>query len=204
MNEKFTWREAWQEKNFRIQLIISFCILICIVVFVPRFFEFIQQRNGPVLNDPVLRLLTSHDLSFFTFFLIYSSALVALISFLFYPHILLYSLQSYCLLITLRMLCIWLVPLNEPPSMIMLNDPLIELIGYRGEIITKDLFFSGHTSTLLLFFFAAPNRSLKVFFLLTSVSVAVCVLIQHVHYTVDVLAAPLFSWISYRICFRKR
>lgn len=204
MNEKFTWREYWQERNFRMQFIASLGILIGIIIFAPHFFEFIQQRNGAVLSDPLLQVLPPHDLSFFTFLVIYSSVVVAVISFSFYPQILLYSLQAYCLLVIMRMLCIWLVPLDEPPAMVLLSDPFIEVIGYRGENITKDLFFSGHTSTLLLFFFAAPNRSLKFFFLLTSVTVAACVLVQHVHYTIDVLAAPLFSWLSYRICFRRR
>lgn len=204
MKKNFTWREALQWRSFRIQWIITLCILFCIVIFVPQFLKIIQQRSGYILYDPILQWLAPRDVSFFTFFLIYSSVLVAVISFSFYPLQLLYILQAYCLLIAMRMFCIWLVPLDEPPAFITLNDPFIELIGYRGEPITKDLFFSGHTSTLLLFFLGAQNRFLKVFFLLTSVTVGVCVLIQHVHYTVDVLAAPFFSWICYRICFKGR
>jgi hypothetical protein len=84
-----------------------------------------------------------------------------------------------------------------------LNDPFVDFVGYGKNIITKDLFFSGHTSTLFLLFLIARKRALKIFFLAITLAVAMFLLKQHVHYTIDVLAAPVFAWISYRICFNR-
>jgi hypothetical protein len=203
MKSKKSWQEAWQERNFRIQLMASFGVLLLIALLLPHFFIFIQARDGYTMHDPVLQLLVPKNFSLLIFTLIYSALITALISFSFYPMLLLRGLQAYCLLLLVRTLCIWLVPLNDPPGMIVLNDPFVGYIGYGGKPISKDLFFSGHTSTLFLFFLAAPNRGLRIFFLIITLVVASCILLQHVHYTIDVIAAPFFSWICYRICFPK-
>jgi hypothetical protein len=198
---ELTWSEAIWRDNYRIQFLVTITILFSIAVLTPYFFTIIQQRNAPVLNDPLLNVLTPHNLSVFTFILIYSGIITAIISFSIYPYFLLRAIQAYCLLTVMRIICIWFFPLNDPPQIIVLIDPFVNTIGYGGKIITKDLFFSGHVSTLFLLFLAAHKRALKYFFLVITVAVAICLLIQHVHYTIDVIAAPVFAWVSYRICF---
>jgi membrane-associated phospholipid phosphatase len=85
--------------------------------------------------------------------------------------------------------------------MIPLHDPLVRLFG-PGKLLTKDLFFSGHTSTLFLLALAVPGRIAKTLFVLCTAAVAFCVLAQHVHYAIDVLAAPLFAYASFRFARR--
>jgi hypothetical protein len=87
--------------------------------------------------------------------------------------------------------------------MLALEDPLVQLFG-TGEVLTRDLFFSGHTSTSFLLVLLAPGRATRAFFLACSVAVAGCVLWQHVHYTVDVLAAPPFAFAAYALASRAR
>jgi len=69
---------------------------------------------------------------------------------------------------------------------------------YGGKFLTKDLFFSGHTSIQFLSFLCLQKKSDKVLALISTILVASLVLVQHVHYTIDVLAAPLFTWLSYK------
>ncbi|MGB2958557.1 MAG: phosphatase PAP2-related protein, partial [Bacteroidota bacterium] len=108
------------------------------------------------------------------------------------------ALQSYVVMVGIRMVAMSLVPLEPPPTMISLTDPTVEYLG-TGTLLTKDLFFSGHTSTLFLLFLSAQIRWQKGMFLVCFVVVAVCVLIQHVHYTIDVFAAPFFAYGAYRL-----
>ncbi len=82
----------------------------------------------------------------------------------------------------------YLVPLDPPAGHILLNDPFVETFG-TGNLLTKDLFFSGHTATLLILFLVAEKGVYKYFLLAAIILVAVFVIIQHVHYTIDVLAA---------------
>ncbi|MFC2136330.1 phosphatase PAP2-related protein, partial [Bacteroidota bacterium] len=67
-----------------------------------------------------------------------------------------------------------------------------------GEIYIKDLFFSGHTSTMFLLFLTAGSKNLRMVFLLLTILVAFCVIIQHVHYSIDVIAAPIGAYIGYK------
>ena len=111
------------------------------------------------------------------------------------------TLQAYVVMVLLRILAMWVTQLEAPPKMIPLHDPLVRLFG-PGKLLTKDLFFSGHTSTLFLLALAVPDRRSRALFLVCTAAVAVCVLWQHVHYTVDVLVAPLFAWASFRLARR--
>jgi hypothetical protein len=98
----------------------------------------------------------------------------------------------------MRMCTLFVFPLEPSKVIIPLSDPLIDQLFYNNNIITKDLFFSGHVATLFLFVLAVPNP-LKYVFIVITLLVAILILIQHVHYTIDILGAPLFSWIGYRI-----
>jgi hypothetical protein len=114
------------------------------------------------------------------------------------PRALVLALQAYVVMVVLRIAAMAVTPLEAPPGMIPLHDPLVRLFG-PGKLLTKDLFFSGHTSTLFLLALAVPGPRWKAFFVLCTAAVAFCVLGQHVHYTIDVLAAPVFAYASFRL-----
>ncbi|MDM8176234.1 phosphatase PAP2-related protein [Olivibacter sp. 47] len=65
---------------------------------------------------------------------------------------------------------------------------------WKGRFYYQRSFFSGHTSTMFLIFLCLPNRVDKLLALIATLLVGSMVLIQHVHYSIDVLAAPLFTW----------
>ncbi len=93
------------------------------------------------------------------------------------------------------MISIYLVALDPPDGLIKLIDPLTSLTyGGRGIFMTKDLFFSGHTSNLFMFYLCLQKRRDKLFVLLGCIIVAVLVLVQHVHYSIDVIAAFIITW----------
>nr|WP_262898321.1 sphingomyelin synthase family protein [Hymenobacter siberiensis] len=70
--------------------------------------------------------------------------------------------------------------------------------------IVRDLFFSGHTATMVLLTLVGRGRSWRWVLGLMSVAVGVLVLVQRVHYSYDVLAAPFFAgaayWLAGRVC----
>jgi membrane-associated phospholipid phosphatase len=192
------WKEAFKNRKFRIEFIITFILLILVLKTLTGFLNFIETRNGVVLNDPLLNLFEPIDLTWLTFGLIYISLFTALYFFIKKPGLLLTALQSYILLIIFRIIAMYLLPLNPPDKMISLNDPFVEFFG-TGQLLTKDLFFSGHTATLFLLFLLAEKKLLKSFFLISTILVAISVLFQHVHYSIDVFAAPFFAYCSFII-----
>jgi len=195
------WAEAFRDRGFRLRLSLTLPALVAALALLARFLDGVEARPGVVLPDPVLALLPPRDLTWLTFGLIYLGLFFGVARLSTAPRRLVVTLQAYVAMVLLRILAMWVTPLEAPPGMIPLHDPLVRLFG-PGTLLTKDLFFSGHTSTLFLLALAVPGRRSRAFFLFCTAAVAVCVLWQHVHYTVDVLVAPLFAWASFRLALR--
>lgn len=177
---------------------ITLPLLVAVLSVLARFLERNESRQGVVLSDPVLALFPPHDVTWLTFGLIYIGLIAAIVYLLRHPATLLVAMQAYALMVVFRIIAMSLLPLEPPPAMLPLNDPLVEVFG-TGRLLTKDLFFSGHTSTLFLLFLVTPRGVLKTVFLVCTVVVACCVLAQHVHYSVDVFVAPFVAYASVRM-----
>lgn len=192
------WHSAWQIPSFRIKFLGGLVLLLAILIYFPFFFKAIENRNGGVLTDIVLQWIRPRDVSLLVFLLIWASFLLLIIRLIPDPDLVLLTLWGYGLLTVLRMICIGLVSLNPPEGLIPLADPLTNLF-YGSHYITHDLFFSGHTATVCLIFFCLKRRWDKYFTGLATVLTGLFLLIQHVHYSVDVLAAPLITYAVYRV-----
>jgi hypothetical protein len=195
------WTEAWRDRHFRIHLLLTVPALALSLATLARFLDRVEARPGVVLPDPVLALLAPRDLTWLVFSLIYLGLFFGVARLATDPRRLVVALQAYVVLGLFRIAAMWVTPLAAPPGMIPLNDPLVRLFG-PAKLLTKDLFFSGHTSTLFLLFLAVSGRRTKVFFLVCTAAVGASVLAQHVHYTIDVLAAPFFAYASFRLASR--
>ena len=68
----------------------------------------------------------------------------------------------------------------------------------KGGYIVKDLFFSGHVSAVMLFYFVVDQKLTRKILLVLAFLIGAFLLIQHVHYTMDIIAAPIFSFIAYK------
>jgi hypothetical protein len=199
LREDPSWKEVWTSGPFRIRAGLTLlCMIVALTVF-SRFLEYVEARPGAVLVDPVLPLLVARDVTWLTFSLIYASLLIALVPLLRRPERFLLAAQSYTLMILFRLVGMYLLPLDPPPGMIPLQDPFVEYFVGGGGMLTKDLFFSGHTSTMFLLCLTASSLRFRLVFLFFTMMVGFCVLWQHVHYSVDVLAAPFFAFGAVRI-----
>ena len=192
------WSYYLKNKNYRLTIIITIVFLIPVILSLTNFLAFNETRTGAIINDPFLKLFNPIDLTWVTFSLIYGALIIAMIYFVQFPVLLLTALQSYGIMIIFRMLTMYSLPLNPPENIIMLEDPFVQFFG-NGDVLLKDLFFSGHTSTMFLLFLISRKKSLKYIFLLCTILVGLCVLLQHVHYTVDAITAPFFAYGSYMI-----
>jgi hypothetical protein len=197
-NLKSAWMTELQKKYFRNMLIATIFLLAVSLLTLAKFLAYNELRPGFSFDDPLLRTFTPIDVTWLTFGLIYLGLVIALTTLCFYPERMLMALQSYTLVASLRLITIYFLPLNAPHEIIPLKDPFVEFFG-GGNTLLKDLFFSGHTSTMFLFFLTSPSKILKPIFLACTILVAYCVLVQHVHYTIDVITAPFFAYTSYRI-----
>jgi membrane-associated phospholipid phosphatase len=197
------WKTGFRKSKFRTEFIITILVLIVTLHLLSRFLVFVEAREGAVLADPLLPLFNAVDLTWLIFGLIYFSLVAAVIIFIQVPQQIMLAIQSYIVMVVIRIMAMYLTPLDPPPGMIPLNDPVVEVFG-TGQLLTRDLFFSGHTATLFLFYLVTERKLFKSLFLVCSILVALSVLLQKVHYTIDVLAAPFFAYGSFIIVTRIR
>lgn len=193
---KDNWKNAWASPEFRKHFIITLSALVLLAAFIDHFFYFIQSRNGHPLRDVVLDWLPAHDVSIYIFASLYAGAIIAMASAMRHPEALLTGLQAYGYLTLMRMVTLYFIPLEPHPAIVPLEDPFIGFLFYDKIEITKDLFFSGHVSTIYLLYATASNRNLRIFLAIDTLVLALLMFVQHAHYTVDIVAAPLFAIFS--------
>lgn len=199
VNFKNDWKKAWYNNAFKIQCAFTLFVLIALAVFINDFFSYVEQRSGSIINDYLLNIIPPKNVSFYIFLLIYSFILLSIVNLFWYPELFLKGLQAYCFLTILRIISIYLFPLEPPSLMVILKDPFVDHFFYNNINITKDLFFSGHIGTLFLLFLLNPVKKLNVVYLAGIILTAVLISIQHAHYTIDVIAAPIFVWICFKL-----
>ncbi|MFH1197369.1 MAG: phosphatase PAP2-related protein [bacterium] len=192
------WKSCFANKHFRVRFFITIFLLVVVLLSLSNFLQYNETREGFSFTDPILLYFNPVDVTWITFLFIYLSLIIGIGYLLQHPNQLMIAIQSYALLVVIRICVMYSLPLNPPAGLIPLNDPFVQFFG-SGQILEKDLFFSGHTATILLLFLVSKNKILKMVFLLATMIIAICVLLQHVHYIIDVLAAPFFTYASYRI-----
>ncbi len=195
-----TWRDAWARPMVRRQLLATVATLVAVLFVFSHFVLFIEKRPGVVLPDPILASFQARDVTWAIFAFIYGSIVVGILYLLSHPRGLLVALQAYVIMMSVRMVVMYLTPLAPPNGIIPLVDPFAA--AGTGTTLLKDLFFSGHTSTLFLIFLTARLGSVRMIFLLCTIVTGTLLLLQHVHYSVDVVAAPFFAYVSYRAAVR--
>lgn len=192
------WKTELEDKNFRNLFIIAvFTTTITLVLFA-NYRIYNEARIGVEIPDPFLSLFPPIDLTWSTFAMIYLGLLAGIYFFIQRPQLFVHTLLTYTILVLFRMLLMYSLPLESPHDIIALRDPLVEFLGSEKPL-DKDYFFSGHTATMFMLFLLSCKSKIKWIFLVGSILIGLSVIIQHTHYTVDVLVAPFVAYASYRI-----
>ncbi|PIP54953.1 MAG: hypothetical protein COX07_02545, partial [Bacteroidetes bacterium CG23_combo_of_CG06-09_8_20_14_all_32_9] len=195
----FNWKEFFKLKQFRLRVFITIPLLVTILISITNFLTFNEFRRGVIIHDPIINYINPIDLSLITFSLTYLSVLFGTLLLLTKPKLTLITLNSYMMILIFRMITMYLLPLEPPVEIIPLRDIILESSFYSGRINLKDLFFSGHTASVFLFFLVFNNKWIKAIFIISTIFIASCLVIQHVHYSIDIIVAPIFAWISFKM-----
>lgn len=194
------WKHAYKSERFFSKFLGTLVLLISMMILFSVFTDFIEQRAGIRFQDPILEMFAARDLTWAIFTCIYGAIIAGVWILLYDPNRLRILFLAYTLMVFFRLIMMSLLPLDPPAGMILLQDPFVSFF-VEGKTLTRDLFFSGHTATMFLLFLTTPARSKKLF-LFISIIVAAGVLLQKVHYTIDVLVAPFISFASYFIAVK--
>jgi hypothetical protein len=193
------WRKAWALSAYRNQFVLTVLVFLGSCMYQFYYLRLWQARSGVQVNDVIQNMLPPFDFSIPIFTLEYSVLLIVFIFVLAEPVRLIKGLQMFAMLMLARAAAVYFVPLEPPADMVFLHDPMAEMFLHTKEVIvTKDLFFSGHVSSLALLGLIATNRYIKMYAAFATVAVALLIVWQHVHYSMDVAFAPVVSYVIYR------
>jgi|JI10StandDraft_1071094.scaffolds.fasta_scaffold33973_5 membrane-associated phospholipid phosphatase len=200
---KSEWLTFAESKARRIEFLFSATLITTIMFCLLFYLRYNETRAGVVLQDPLIAMIPPADLSNLTFVLIYSGIVSTVIMLLTHPMRLTIGFQIYAVYAALRLLGMWLVPLEPPAGFIPLVDPLMAW-AHTGQQLNKDLFFSGHTATMFICYLILPPGWGRPIFLVGVVVMGVCLIVQRVHYSVDVLSAPFYCYGAMGLVMRVR
>ena len=195
-----TWKDAFNSTPFKLYLVLNLIALIVFIAVLPVFFNtVIQPKPGIQLTDWFMNLFEPRDWSTFIFIIIFGAPALFFVANFKNPEAILLSLQCYVIVNYLRIASIYLFTLEAPEGLIALNDPFLAKVAYGGNaVFVKDLFFSGHTSTLAIVYFIEKRKNLKALLFISTLIVGLLLIWQRVHYSIDILGAWVITWLVYK------
>ncbi|MFT4565215.1 MAG: hypothetical protein ACI9FN_000165 [Saprospiraceae bacterium] len=186
-----------QNMSLIVLMILSFLSVIFALLSSKVYLAYNETRAGWDLYDPVIESIGPIDLSTPIFLLTYGCIIIGLICSMTTPKKLIQTNFTILCLLVYRLLCMYLVPLEAPLDIIPLQDAFLMNTTYGNQLLVKDLFFSGHTASVVILFYLVDHKNISKIFLAMSVIIGSMLIMQHVHYTIDVLVAYIFAHISY-------
>ena len=189
-----TWKEIFQ--TTRVRWAIAFWVVSLLVMFlyVPFFYsQIINPKAGYLIDDPLLNALTPINWSLPIFAILYAAVIQTLVSSAKKPEVFILGATTYCAVNILRVFTMYAVTLEPPVGMILLADPISSIL-YPDSGFAKDLFFSGHISTIMIMVLVEENRVAKISKIIGATLMGVFLAWQHVHYLIDLLAAPIITY----------
>lgn len=194
------WVALFKNRKYFICFVIVLALTLSSLKLCSVFLLYNETRSvGIQLNDSLLNLLNPKDVSKPLFLINWIGIFLGMATALRLPKKALALMISVICFVVLRSTSLMLFPLLPPEGIIPLRDTFLECSFYDDQVLVKDLFFSGHTASLVILFLYADIKWIKITIGVITCVVATLLMVQHVHYTIDIIAAPFFAYAAYRI-----
>lgn len=192
------WSIALNDKRFVAVFFANF--LLCLVLYfsIAHWLLDNSNRAGAVIDDPIQAFFKPIDLSYVIGLFTYTSTGLFLAYIVQFPLLLHRVFRSFAAVFVVRAICIFLLPLAPPAGTIPLYDPITDYAVNEGKIL-NDLFFSGHVSDLIIFALAVTHTNLRRWLFFAAFAVGSMLVIQRVHYSIDVFCAGFFAYGCHRV-----
>jgi hypothetical protein len=189
----FNYKGFWTREHVR-SLVNALILLALATVFQYYASAYVDRTPGNPAVDLFLSILPVVNLNF----LIVEGALAAIalsvILVLAKPQYLLFTLKAGAIFIATRAMFIAVTHIGIYPGQINPDVGFFDRI-YTGLGLEAGFFFSGHTGLPLLMALILWNKKFwRYAYIILSIVFGVAVLFAHIHYTMDVLAAPYMTY----------
>jgi len=178
-------------------------LLLLVVSLVTQFY--VSGYTDTVSSSPVTDIILSNIRTYNvggifvygSFLLLFFSLVVVLPKSQYAP----FAMKSVALFTLIRSLFVILTHISIFPTRIVIESAMFSGAIWNGIFSGNDLFFSGHTGLpFLLALMFWHNKNIRAIFLGFSITFAVVVLLGHIHYSIDVLAAYFITYSIFQIC----
>jgi hypothetical protein len=162
-------------------------------------FEFALRPTSNYVGDLILDNIPALDLNFLIVEGAFLAILFGLILIFRHPRSILFALKALALFIIIRAFFISLTHVGIHPESIAPGLGFFDAI-YLYLNFQTGLFFSGHTGLPFLFALIFwEHRRTRFVLIGVSILFGIAVLAAHVHYSIDVFAAPFMAYGIYRL-----
>ncbi len=195
------YKTYFTDKNF----LISFFggLLLLIVSLAMQFYisGYVNNLPSTPVTDLILSNIRVYDVGGI---FVYGSVLLLFIG-LFIgfaePKRLPFAMKSIALFTLIRSLFVILTHISAFPTSIVIESSFFNSPLFTGIFTGNDLFFSGHTGLpFLLALMFWKQKTIRTIFLGFSITFAIVVLLGHIHYSIDVLAAYFITYTIFETC----
>lgn len=191
-NHKDFWSKETAVSFLRALLILCFALLIQNIAY-----YYVDYRvQGTWVGDLFLNNLPAFNLDFFIVQWALILTLLVLALQLLYPRYLPFTLKALALFLIIRSFFITLTHLGADLHQITLNPETLGFGLYDFLYNSKnDYFFSGHTgASFLMGLIFWREKFWRYFFFASSFVMGASMLLSHMHYSIDVFAAPFITY----------
>ena len=163
--------------------------------------NYVIKTKGTAVTDLILDHLPVADIDVLIILSALLLTFVGVFLFLYKPKYMNFGIRSLSVFIIIRSLLIILTHLGAYPHQITF-DTSSPGFGLYNILFNShnDFFFSGHTGVpFLMALIFWPEKNWRYFFMVTSLLFGVFVLLAHIHYSIDVVAAPFMTYSIYEL-----
>lgn len=161
-----------------------------------------ETRSGYPYTDPILDSFSPIDLSMPIAIMTNVPIFGALALLLRRPSTAVMVFWTVIIMCIVRSATLYFVVLEPPQRLILLDDSFLINVFYGGTSLKRDLFFSGHTANVMMVSLLQTNKTARYLLLACAAAMGVMVILQHVHYVIDVIAAPFFALLVFKMSQR--
>jgi hypothetical protein len=162
---------------------------------------YVSHLSAAPVGDVLLSWLPTVDIDFLIIQGALFLSLLILVLLLLKPKYITFTGKALAIFIIVRSISISLTHLGQDPHQIVYDTNSFGYGLYNILFNSKnDFFFSGHTGMpFLMSLIFWKERFWRDLFILLSLTMAVTVLLSHVHYSIDVFAAPFMTYAIFSI-----
>lgn len=192
------WRDFISYKPKFYEFVLSILASIIFGYFFKKYLSLVESwdHNLGVFDDPLF-LKDPIDFSIPILIMTYGTILFFILYHLNNPTKLMHLIQLSVLVDLFRVISLFFIRFDAP-EMIELYDPILNSLIYELDPETNlynqhDLFFSGHTANLFIIASLFKKKLIRNLFFIITFITGLFLVLQKVHYSIDVIFAPLIS-----------